>query len=569
VERKRLIINQIPADFDFAKDVPLAPRCFHSMEENFPGWEDLSFIDIYEDPKEIDIDAEKVRRYADSLVESLVPEFNAMHGRKYSYEYWRVLLLPWVILIMQSVWKNFRNISEFVRVYSDVNLEVEIAPLDVNWHYFGLIEFSKILCSNDFQFWVASQIISRIGPENWQKKIISAEKLRTRWPDKERLSLRRVLYNFILFGLRCRCVYGIKLPIAFLLSLFLSVLPSKKGRSAQRRVAGLGEAEAEFPIQFCQLIKEILPRVIPESLKRVYPELDNWAMKFRFRPGKIQLVGPVGIYNEREKFYLAHAIENRELVVGTQHGGSGYQKVNINSVAIENTQYAYFSWGFKKQSNYPGRIIPVPSPYLAHFHNRHRKKEDSLFLVGTSARIHGNRLETAVQSINAIRYRKEELSFLKALSPEIFSSTFYRPFPGNDPCGLKGEYYIRTHFPAINILYGDLNKKMLSTKLVVVDYPGASLVIAMAANIPLIIFWDLNNIPVARQAEPIFEEMRRVGLFHMNGTKAASHVNKIWDNVEEWWNSREVQQVRKQFCENYARTKRLWWYDWCRELFKL
>ena len=32
--------------------------------------------------------------------------------------------------------------------------------------------------------------------------------------------------------------------------------------------------------------------------------------------------------------------------------------------------------------------------------------------------------------------------------------------------------------------------------------------------------------------------------------------NEVWENVDEWWVSYEVQNARRMFCEEYARSSR-------------
>ena len=40
-----------------------------------------------------------------------------------------------------------------------------------------------------------------------------------------------------------------------------------------------------------------------------------------------------------------------------------------------------------------------------------------------------------------------------------------------------------------------------------------------------------------------------------NFEAAKKHIDLIWPNVSQWWNSEEVQNARIEFCNNYALIK--------------
>ena len=59
-------------------------------------------------------------------------------------------------------------------------------------------------------------------------------------------------------------------------------------------------------------------------------------------------------------------------------------------------------------------------------------------------------------------------------------------------------------------------------------------------NIPTVIFWDPTFWEIRESAKPFFEKLKKVGVFHENPSSAAKHINLIWENVEKWWQSKEV-----------------------------
>ena len=100
--------------------------------------------------------------------------------------------------------------------------------------------------------------------------------------------------------------------------------------------------------------------------------------------------------------------------------------------------------------------------------------------------------------------------------------------------------------------------------MIVMDHHGTALLIAMAMNVPGVYFWDPANLPLAPQAEPYYDQLRKNGILCDSPEAAASKINEVWDDVDEWWQSREIQDVRNMYCYRYARFAENWRRDWLR-----
>ena len=57
----------------------------------------------------------------------------------------------------------------------------------------------------------------------------------------------------------------------------------------------------------------------------------------------------------------------------------------------------------------------------------------------------------------------------------------------------------------------------------------------------------------------------------MTSIKKYSHrqSNEVYQDPMLWWLSPEVQEVRKRFCRQFARTSSTWVSDWKKELFRI
>ena len=94
---------------------------------------------------------------------------------------------------------------------------------------------------------------------------------------------------------------------------------------------------------------------------------------------------------------------------------------------------------------------------------------------------------------------------------------------------------------------------MKECRLYVATYNATTFLDSLSLNIPTIMFWNPKHWELRSEAEPYFEKLREVGIFHSCPENAANKVSEIWDKVDEWWNEEGLQEVRKNFCDRYAR----------------
>ncbi len=562
---RRLFLGPVPSDFDPARDVAIGPWCFIDTDHPIPGWEDLDPHDTLTDPEEIATAARRVRRLAECTALRLGPEFNRRHGVAYGDEYWRVLLLH----LGQATWKRSLHMERFTARYRDVAFTVPVAEGEPDWRFHGIPELQwQLLYTHGFNFWLNSKLVRHFSPSTWTfvpQPLPPASTARSRQPPpvpRWRGWLRRRLSEQ-----RCRQVKGIRWS-SFAVSSLLAARPPVASPPPRRRPCARGEVEALFPPEFLDLFKTIVARAEPDTVKEQFRNLDARAGRRRYRAGKLNVVGPCMVTSEEDRFALAHAADKDERLVCTQHGGNGFLKVAVNSSEVESKQEAYLSWGWRSREGFEGKIVPLPSPFLSGYASRHRRKEDTLYLIGSELRIFGYRLDTYYQPGQAIAARRDRRSFLAALPPHLFAATRYRPYPRAQGT-VPDEPYFTAAFPDLRICRGPLEPQLLTGRLAVIDHPSTTLMVTLAANMPTIAFWDPGVWTMTEEAAPLFDGLRDAGLVFDDGPAAAARVAAVWDDIDAWWGSGEVQRARRAFCARYAAADRFWLLHWMSALWRL
>ena len=94
------------------------------------------------------------------------------------------------------------------------------------------------------------------------------------------------------------------------------------------------------------------------------------------------------------------------------------------------------------------------------------------------------------------------------------------------------------------------------SRLVIHSYDSTGILETLALNIPTMCFWHGGLDHLLPSAKPYYELLRSEGILSDSPEQAAEMVAMRWDNVSEWWGSPKVQDARKAFCGQYARTEK-------------
>ena len=95
---------------------------------------------------------------------------------------------------------------------------------------------------------------------------------------------------------------------------------------------------------------------------------------------------------------------------------------------------------------------------------------------------------------------------------------------------------------------------MLGCRLLVLDHAGTTLAQALAANIPLLLYWDPATASFTPEAEALLGKLREAGILHDSPESAAAKAAEIWDDVPGWWAS--VRTACKPWTSQHALTNK-------------
>ena len=95
--------------------------------------------------------------------------------------------------------------------------------------------------------------------------------------------------------------------------------------------------------------------------------------------------------------------------------------------------------------------------------------------------------------------------------------------------------------------------QVLDSRLLVLDLHGTTLLEAMAANVPMLLYWNRKNWLLTHSCEKLLDMLEACGVWHATPEGAAAKLLEIWPDTRGWWQSADIAEVRGIFCREYAR----------------
>jgi putative transferase (TIGR04331 family) len=574
-EGARLFLSRIDADFDPARDLALGPWCFIGREDLVPGWEEIEFTSLFDSPDAL-ADAARARTdLARYLVTRLAVELNARHGTEYGFGFWWTMLARWCVDLASSTWRRWLVVEQSARNLAGRELRVPVfaASREAHWNFVDSTEFNlRGLRGEAFDFWLYSLCAEIQAPDGWRLEpranIENAEDARRAAVlPPTRSNPIRGFFRRTVGRLAFADVPGTSVAAIVAFNAFQKVLPKS---SAEPEFQGrpLTEAPSVFAQDYLGMLDLVIERALPKTLGDGFAELDQHARGLGYVRGRLLVTG-AAVSNDHGNIVLAHSVEAGERVVRVQHGCDYGTMSHADREALpEYVDSAFLSWGWEAHNGWSKNIIALPGVQPSAFVGRYRRRNDSIIMVGRLLITQSWHIDFMPPPETLVKYRKDKAAFINELVPGVRQALVYRPF-ARGAIDLEDTAYLERSFPELALHRDDLDSAILSCGLLVLDYPGTTLNLGLAGNVPTVCFWAPGIWPAAAEAAPFFDALAKAGILFDTPAAAAAHVNAIYPNVANWWLSEPVQQARSAWCWRYARASRVWWWHWMRALARL
>ncbi len=507
---------------------------------------------------------------------ALYPRLNHIHRINQSERFWRVVVGPWLQYFIEIFYDRYLSIRAAAETGSVTDTLIgdvarESAPLDFSdfnrqftsdsynqYLYSWIIEQTKCVpfrvssqegpydekaSSRPTTREVISIWLSRIGhavPADWNRVSL----ITTQLPHSALIQLNRALGQFP--WLAAPAIPVRKLP------------PNRDMRQGLMLQQGADSFE--------QLLDRIIPQQIPVAHVESFAELQKASLRSFPAEPKVIVTSAAEAFDEGFKVWAATQVDKGATLSISQHGGffgSG------RWISTENHQLKisrhYYSWGWSDEA-FPS-IKPMPALKLVGVKKRIRWSGSGQILWAlTSIPRYSYRMLSIPVAGQFAAYLEDQFRFARALPAEIQRKITLRLYPHD--YGWNEERRWGDQFPNLRVHKGNvpMDDELSESSLFIGTYNATTFLETLAADFPTLIFWNPKHWELRRTAEPFYDHLRDAGIFHTTPESAANKLEEIWADPMKWWKTANVQQVRAEFCDRFARTSENWIQDWKSEL---
>lgn len=491
----------------------------------------------------------------------LYKKLNSIHGKKYSYNQWEMMLgfcLDKIIIFLFDKWEQFKKVEECDEKYS-VNI---ITSQDEYLASNDSIDFNLRLNDDKWNYLVSSLILFEF--KSCFKEInSSAVKKETRIKKKQSIkyilkkNLNMILWFFKRNDKNILMSTGLSIKDESLLNMKFMQLPSlgftqpnikefKYNKSIRAHEVEVDINNDSF-IRFVGLnIFKFLPKIFLEGFEYTLSEIKKNPF-----PKNPKTIFTSYLHFDCDIFNIwasnMHALGSK-LIVG-QHGG---QLQKFNSDYSYERRYAdtLLCWGNYLPSLKSRNIGEFKGIYK--FENKITNNINGhVLLISTNMPKYNFMLRSMALGDQIIDYHYDQIKFYQSLENNIQKDFMVRLYSQDFDWNINQIWkkeVPRISFDNENKLYKSLKK----SRIAISTYNGSNFIELLILNYPVIIYWDKAIWPLDEMVKEDFYKLEETGIFHNNYTNAARHLSHIYDDINGWWLSKDVQNARSFFLRRHA-----------------
>ncbi len=516
----------------------------------------------------------KIRTYIPNLrkklIKTLSSNLNKIHNENLSEKYWTTLIDPWLsYYLIQNffrwvVVKEFLKKNKVIRCLYFTNINYE--PLFDQNEFFYLISNSKNYNQFIFQriYKYQKKIKPRLNITNINNLIIN-DNIKYEIKTKSNLIKKFIFFLLSFFCSKNYFFLDFKLSKInfFKLNFRLGQIPFKGTQIFSRenlvnifkkkKKLYKNERKNFFFFKpkdsFEKFITKYIANDIPSSLVEKYFEINNQINKISLKPNFI-FSDTEYMHNTLFKFWLAKMITKKIPFYTGQHGGywgNNRQPIHLNDVFTKNN----VKWHARIRKD----NIQMPVPQLRSFLDKRLKnnKSKSILFIGHNTTQFPRYIGTGPICNEIFDQVKSIKKFIKKIEIEK-KKIYFRPYKHTRYWKIEKELKKDTNLRIIekDKLYRKLFNK---AKLIVTTHPRTAFLEALISG-PTIIILNKKHYLEEGKLSKVMNDLKKVKIMFTHSEQAAKHLNKVWPNIDSWWQNKKVTKARENFISTMSPTNK-------------
>lgn len=514
-----------------------------------------------QDRKKLAIDHEYLSALYERLLTFFASSLNNFHKTDKPLRYWRIIFGPWLLTYLPLMHDRWSSLSKLATLDEDIktficeDLNYDRCPNDFkNSNEFFMQDSWNYLVFSEMLHYIDHPKIKLIKLSNdfinLEKDIpITSIGFKSKFFQKIRFLLDIIarFLNYLFFKKsKNLLIIHAYFPESFLFKLCirLGFLP-RSYMEFNKRIKYVDElnranlntafkATNDFERFISSSIIKDIPKAYLENYKDLYKKQRN------FTNADLILTANAHFGGELFKVWAAEQIMRGSRLVLSAHGGAFYPKFSVFNHQ-EKISDVRIVWG--KQWLDGQKRLP---PNKLSFKVNKIKIDGEVSIVAYDHWRYTSRCVSSPRSSLVLDCHDQLNQLLLSLPNLIFENT-----------KVRFKVFNGTH-DAIQRLKDDFSNKIISkrtsmndlltnSRIVICTYPQTTFAEAMFSGVPTVMlyiqeYWEVESI-----YDELIEALKMANIIHTDPSKAANHIQDIYNDPLRWWNSDEVIKARKKF----------------------
>jgi putative transferase (TIGR04331 family) len=535
------------------------------------AWEDLDAVvaaPVGTDLVQRRRDFEALQALGDVLLRELAESLDAEHGIQHGERHWRLVLGHWLSRYLSLAFNRYQSVKCALDDYTIDGTAV----LDFNAYNLATQDSLSFLWASNDKIWnhvFYARALQHLGGPVPERRSPEQQVTGYLMPEVVAMSKGVVRSQVVAFVRKllpklCRETAALILDThlsrknEFLLQLRLMQFPQLWSSprpictavDVGRRVQLI---EVSGKKGFERFARALLGEVLPTCFLEGYLSLLS-AVETSPWPTKPKFIFTSSSFDTDEGFKLWTA---RKVARGTpyftgQHGaGYGSHLYMQTKYAPElTTSDAFLTWGWTDGAS---KTVPAFIFNTADLKPRRRISDGGLLLVEASML---NQITHWDNYHEFGLYQEDQFCFAATLPDTIRRQLTVRLHGSHRKFEWADAQRWRERDPDIIIDTGVglIGRQIEKSRLIVYAYDSTGILECLSLNIPVLCFWRDGLSHLSEDAQIHYRRLIDAGILLSGPKAAARRVAEIWDNIDSWWSSGEVQAARAAFCEQFARS---------------
>ena len=502
----------------------------------------------------------------EQLLAGLAAQLNELHSVDHNLRYWRILIGPWLGSFTQVLFDRWESIHHAIASF-DISETLCVAAQDTRLIPNDMETFRAVLIEDVWNHYISTQILKqftaiKVVPQAGRSVTGLAHATQS---TPVGLRLKRALLHWYCNAMS---VAGSDSDVFFLNTylpnrtemwfplrfwqppmLWRTIAPVEVATNAAwRKWVVAGESHCEFEI----CARALIPAQIPAVYLEGYQQLVQQASGLPW-PKKPKLIWTSNSFWADDIFKVwatAKVEQGTPLVIGQHGGGYGMSLFDFTEdhpIAICDS---FLTWGWTEPDQ--AKLKPVGALKLAGHKKYNSKKKTRTLLVTDSVAQQGTHTASIPAASQWLNYFNDQINLVSKLTEPVRQALTVRLPPQDRGWDQAARW--RERFPTLQLDDGhsQFASLILNSRLYIGTSNGTTFLESIILNVPTVIYWNPQYDELRASAIPYFEDLKRVGIFHESPESAAKHVNSIWDNINAWWETPELQAVLQRFAKRYC-----------------